>query len=89
MVKATEFALDILHSCSDLTSHWVKDIELESVIAVFALIITHAQLVTQCIYATAVFSNKGPAFTWSVDTFMNKHRRRTSNIREHAFVSEA
>ena len=33
-------------------------------VSVFALKITHAQLVVQCIYATAVFGNEGPAFTY-------------------------
>ena len=49
MVKAAKPKLDILQSCSDHDSHWVEDIEFESVIAVwasvFALNITHAQLV--------------------------------------------
>ena len=67
MVKATKPRLDILQSCSVLASHWVKDIEFESMIAViasvFALKIAHAELVVQCIYATAVFVNEGPALT--------------------------
>ena len=50
MVKATKPGLDILQSCSDLASHWVEDIEFESLIdvwaSVFTLKITHAQLVT-------------------------------------------
>ena len=40
--------LDILQSCSDLASHWVRDEELESLIvacaSIFVLKITHAQL---------------------------------------------
>ena len=68
MVKATKLGLDILQSCSILASHCVKDIEFESVIAVwvpvFALKFTHAQFVVKCIYATAVFVNEGPAFTY-------------------------
>ena len=68
MVKETKPELDILQSCSTYTSHWIEDVEFESVIAVwasvFALRITGAQLVMQCIYATAVFGNQGPAFTY-------------------------
>ena len=49
MVKATKLGLDILQSCSGHASHWVKDVEFESLIAVwtsvFALKFTHAQLV--------------------------------------------
>ena len=49
MVKATKPVLDILQSCSLLASHWLKDVEFESMIAVwasvFALKIIHAQLV--------------------------------------------
>ena len=49
MVKETEPRLDIHKLCSDHAFHWAKDIEFESVIAVwvsvFALKITHAQLV--------------------------------------------
>ena len=60
--------LDILQSCSVLVSHWVKDVEFESVIAgwasVFALKITHVQLLVLCINATSVFDNEGPAFTF-------------------------
>ena len=48
-------------------SHWVKDIEFESVMAVWASVlalkITHTQLVVWCIYATAVFGKEGSAFT--------------------------
>ena len=48
-------------------SHWVKDVEFESVFAiwasVFALKITHAQLVVECIYTTTVFGDEGAAFT--------------------------
>ena len=47
--------------CSILASHRVKDVEFESVIvvyaSVFAVKITHAQLVVLCINATAVFGN--------------------------------
>ena len=61
MVKATKPGLDILQSSSGHGSHWVKDDEFESVIAVwaseFALKINHAQLVVFCIYATATFGN--------------------------------
>ena len=50
MVKATKLGLHILQSCSVLASHWVEDVEFESVIAVwasvFALKITHAKLFT-------------------------------------------
>ena len=67
MVKETKPELDILQSCSTYTSHWIEDVEFESVIAVWASVFahktTHAQFVVQCIYATAVFGNKGPAFT--------------------------
>ena len=70
VVKATKHGLDILQSCSNLASHWVKDVVFESVIAVwasvFALKITHAQLAVNCIYATAVLGNKGPEFTYKV-----------------------
>ena len=63
MVKATKPRLDILQSCSNLASYWDKYIELESVIAVWALVfarkITHAQRVVQCIYDTAIFGNIG------------------------------
>ena len=56
MVKATKPGLDIIQSCSNLATHWVKDIKYESVIAVwasvFALKFSHAQVVVQCIYAT-------------------------------------
>ena len=39
IVKTTKHGLDIIQSCSDLASHWFRDIELESVIAVWACII--------------------------------------------------
>jgi len=69
MVTATKPGLDILQSCSAPASHWVKYIEFESVIAVwasvYALKTTHAQLVAQCIYATAVFVNKGPTIIFT------------------------
>ena len=46
MVETTKPGLDILQSCSFLASHWVKDVEFESVIAVwasvFALKVTYA-----------------------------------------------
>ena len=46
-----------------LASHWVRDVEFESVIAVgasvFALKITHAQLAVLCLYTKAVFGNEG------------------------------
>ena len=49
MVKAIKPGLDIHQSCSALVSHWVADIKLEGVIAVwapvFSLKITHSQLV--------------------------------------------
>ena len=49
MVKASKPVLDVLQSRSNLASHWVKYIKLESVIAVwatvFALEFTHVQLV--------------------------------------------
>ena len=49
MVKETKPGLDNLQLCSGYACHWVKDIEFESAIAVwatvFALKITHAQLV--------------------------------------------
>ena len=49
------------------TSHWVKNIEFESVIAVcasvFALDTTHVLLEVKFLYATAVFGNEGAAFT--------------------------
>ena len=49
MVKAFKPGLDIFLSCSSHASHWVKDIEFESVIvvwaSVFALKMTHVQLV--------------------------------------------
>ena len=68
MVKATKAGLYILQSCSIFASHSVKDVEIESVIAVlasiFALKIGHVQLVVWCIYATGVPGNEGPAFTF-------------------------
>jgi len=49
MVQATKPGLVILQSCSVNASHWVKGIEFESVLAVWASVvtfkITHAQLV--------------------------------------------
>ena len=73
MVKATKPGLEILQLCSGHASHWVKDVEFESVIAIwasfFSLKITHAQLVVECIYATAVFGYTGPAFT-TTTTYM-------------------
>ena len=60
MVNATKPGLDILHSCNVPTSHWIWDIEFESV---SALKISHAQFDVLCIYATVVFGNEGPAFT--------------------------
>ena len=55
MVKATKPILDILQSCSGHASHWVNDVEFESVVAVWALVfalkITDNQLVVYCIYA--------------------------------------
>ena len=49
MAKATKPGLDILKSCGGHASHWVKDIEFESAIAVwasaFALKTAHIQLV--------------------------------------------
>ena len=63
MVKTTKPGLDVLQSCTDLASHGVKDIKLESLItvgaSVFALKITSAQLVVLSIFATAVFSHEG------------------------------
>ena len=54
MIMATIPEIDILQSCSGHASHWVKDIEFESVIAVwasvFALKITHTQLVGYLCY---------------------------------------
>ena len=76
MAKATEPAPDFLRSCSGLASHWFKDIELESVIvvwaSVFALKITHAQFLVWCIYATVVFCNDELAFTL-LDNSLKKH----------------
>ena len=67
MVKATNSRLDIPQSCSGHTSHWVKDVEFESVFAVralvFALKITHSPVVVLCIYATAVIGNNLLYFT--------------------------
>lgn len=64
---ATKSGLDIFQSCNVLAFNWVKNIELESVIAVwapiFALKITHTQLEMQCIYVTTVFGYEEPAFT--------------------------
>ena len=64
--QATKPGLDVLQSCSVLASNWVKDVEFDIVIAVwasvFALNVTHAQLVVSFINATAVFGNEGPAF---------------------------
>ena len=75
MVKAT--GIDILKSYSILASYWVKDFELESVISfrasVFALKITRAQLVVQCIYATAVF---GYERTYNPYDYRNNGRAR-------------
>ena len=49
MINATKLGLDILQLCSNLVSHWVKDVVFETKISVwakvFALKITHAQLV--------------------------------------------
>ena len=49
MFNATRPGLGIIQSCNDLASHWVKDIELEGVIyvwaSVFAVQTTHVQLV--------------------------------------------
>ena len=68
MVEATKPGLDILQSYRFLASHWVKDVESESMIAVwasvFALKITHAQLVVLYINATFVFGNEEPPFTF-------------------------
>ena len=50
--------LDILQSCSDFASLWVKNIELESLsIALRTYKFTHAQLAVLCIFAAAVFGN--------------------------------
>ena len=61
MVKATKPGLDILQSCSVITSHWIMDVEFERVIAVWASVFahktTHAQLVVSCINAIFVFDN--------------------------------
>ena len=72
-ISCLKILLDILQSCSGNASHWVKDVEFESVIAVwasvFALKITIAQLVVLCIYATtAVFGNEWPAFTYLLNS---------------------
>ena len=68
MMKGTEPGLGILQSCSVLAFHKVKDVEFESLTAVWASVfahkIIHAQLVVSCINATAVFGDKGPAFTY-------------------------
>ena len=49
MVKATKPGLDVLQLCSGHASHWVEDVEFESMTdvwaSVFALKITHAQIV--------------------------------------------
>ena len=68
MVRATKPGLDILQSCSGYASHRAKNIKFVSVIAawasVFALKSTHAQLLVLGIYATAVFGNVRPTFTY-------------------------
>ena len=66
MVKVTKPGLDILQSRSGHASHWVKDVEFESVIvvwaSVFTLKFTHAKLLVVCIYATTIFGNEGRAY---------------------------
>ena len=68
MVKAVKPGLDIRQSCSVPASHWVKDVELETLIYFlapgFALIMALTLLVVQCINATAVFSNGSPTFNF-------------------------
>ena len=65
---ATKPEHDILQSCSVLASHWVMDVEFESVIAacasVFALKITYSQLVVSFINATAVSSSERRTFAF-------------------------
>ena len=81
-VKATKPGLYISQSCSFHVSHWVEDVEFESVIAVwasvFALKITYAQLLGSCIYATAVFGNEGPAYIFC--TFKLLCLKQNNNI---------
>ena len=76
--QATEPGLDILQSCSFLASYCVKDVEFESVIAVwasvFALKVTHAQLVVSFINATPVFGNEGPAFDFNLLRLQKKNK---------------
>ena len=82
MGKATKSGRDTIQSCSVLASHWVKDIEFESVVAVwasvFTLEITHVQLEVFCISATSVFDNEGPAFSFF--TFNLLRLKQKSNI---------
>ena len=82
MVVVTKPGLDTLQLCSVLASHWVKDVEFESMIAVwasvFALTITYAQLVVLYINATSVFCTEGPAFTFF--TFNLLRLKRKNNI---------
>ena len=51
MIKETKQGPDTLQLCNDLVSHWVKNINFESVIAVWtsvlALKITQTQLIVQ------------------------------------------
>ena len=82
MVKETESGLDIIQPCSDHASHWVEDVEFESVIAVwasvFALKINHAQLVAQCIYTTAL------TFYWSL---ILEHSISATHIARSAYTT--
>ena len=82
MVKATKPGLDILQSCSVLASHWVKNVELESVIfvwaSVFAPKFTHAKLDELCSNATAVFCNEVPIFYFF--NFNLLHLKQRNNI---------
>ena len=58
--------LEIRKSCNNITSHWLKDIGMKSVITVWASVIalkfTRTKLVVQCIYSTAVIGYEEPVF---------------------------
>ena len=82
MVYATKPGLDILQSCCVLATHWVKEVEFESAIAIWASVftfkITHDQLVVPCVYATAVFGNDGQAYNFFTSILL--HLEQTNNI---------
>ena len=62
MVKANKPVLDILQSCSGHASHWLKDAEFESVIAVWASVFALKTRVTPDVRLVSGYPAIRPVF---------------------------